>query len=395
MKRILYCLFICALLCAFMAPAAAADFGDGPVCAAYRGDTALFPANSLAGIRAAVQSGAALVSVDAARTKDGGFVLLKDGALSTQCDAAGGNVCDLTLEELTALHLFNADGTPGAEPVASLEAAVDLLPEHAALILDGAWGYREDLTRWAAEHAAADKLYLRTEESAGTVAAFCQEHPDAPQIIGVYTGNVIFNADAHLTTLTQSGCRVVQYQSKNYFNVAFETLLPNRFLKHADARVMVSTFDRNRCGQRSDDILGWDALIAKGYSVIETGDPAGFAAYLAQRDAARSRLTAQLSAAEAVDRSALEATSEKNFSKALAAAQDAAADPYAALSTLQTASADLRAATADLTKQGEASNLKGSWRVTPGKLIVIVVFGALLLLGDVFVFRMRKKEETT
>ena len=206
---------------------------------------------------------------------------------------------------------------------------------------------------------------------------------------------MIFNADAHLTTLTQSGCRVVQYQSKNYFNVAFETLLPNRFLKHADARVMVSTFDRNRCGQRSDDILGWDALIAKGYSVIETGDPAGFAAYLAQRDAARSRLTAQLSAAEAVDRSVLEATSEKNFSKALAAAQDAAADPYAALSTLQTASADLRAATADLTKQGEASNLRGSWQVTPEKLIVIVVFGALLLLGDVFVFRMRKKEETT
>ena len=396
MKRLFHCLIVCALLCLLAVPAAAAesDFADGGlVCAAYRGDPALYPENALAGIRAALDVGASLVSVDAAMTADGEFVLLKDGPLAAQCDADG-VAADLTLRQLTALHLLGPDGTPSAEPVTSLQAAVDALPEDGALILDGLWAQREDLTRWAKEHAAEKQLILRTDEPAKTVAAFCADHPDGPQVIGVYTGNVIFNAAAHLTVLTQCGCGAVQYKSKNFFNVAFETVLPNRFLKRTDARVMVSTADKASCGQRTDDVTGWDELIAKGYSVIETGDPAGFSAYIAQCDAARARLSAQLAAAEKVDRSTLEAVSEKQFSEALTAAQAAASDPAAALSTLQSASAALRSASAALTKKGEVSGLRGSWQVTPGKIVVIIVFGALLLAGEIWLIHMRKKKET-
>ena len=47
-----------------------------------------------------------------------------------------------------------------------------------------------------------------------------------------------------------------------------------------------------------------------------------------------------------------------------------------------------------LTPAGEVSAQKGSLNVTPGKVVVIVVFGALILAGEIFVFRMRKKKET-
>ena len=72
------------------------DNNGGILSISYRGDTASFPKNSLEAIRSAEKSGADMVSVSVAMTKDGVIVLSENEE---------NNISNLTFEEAEKLFL--------------------------------------------------------------------------------------------------------------------------------------------------------------------------------------------------------------------------------------------------------------------------------------------------
>ena len=77
--------------------------------------------------------------------------------------------------------------------------------------------------------------------------------------------------------------------------------------------------------------------------------------------------------------------------KACLTAIDIRSEKRASLSQLQSAQSVLQNELRHLTPADENEVRPGDWQVTPGKIIAIVVFGALLLGFDVFVYKKKKK----
>ena len=70
---------------------------------------------------------------------------------------------------------------------------------------------------------------------------------------------------------------------------------------------------------------------------------------------------------------------------------DIRAEKRASLSQLQAAQSALQNELRLLAPADENEPRLGDWVVTPGKIIAIVIFGALLLGFDVFVYKKKKK----
>ena len=143
---------------------------------------------------------------------------------------------------------------------------------------------------------------------------------------------------------------------------------------------------------RSDDVVGWDDLVSRGFSAIETGNIRGFAAYIAQCDAERQALDAVLWPGETASPDTYSAASFDRYLEAKAEASAVFLNGRASLSQLQSAQSSLKTALRLLTPAGEMDTRKGSFNVTGGKIAVMLIFGGLLLGFDVFVYKKKKKK---
>ena len=383
MKRLMTFALLCAALFCFAFAASAAD--EGLVAVAYRGDTSAYPPNSLKAIEAAFDEGADYVSVSVQKTADGAFVLLEDRALPIQCDAEEDDLSALTLSDVQALHLRNLNGTVSDEPVATLEEALALADGKGGLILDNAWDDRDALHAFLQSQPPANVL-LRTTESAKKALTWKTKSGSKMPVVCVYRSNVVMNAIAHWNRLQTADMPLVQFQSKNYFNVFYQKFTAKRFHEKRSVSALAPTYDPMLCGRRSDDATGWDDLISRGFAAIETGNLRGLLAYIRQTGTERAALEALIEQAEAVPQykgSALE--------KAYLTAIDIRSEKRASLSQLQSAQSVLQNELRHLTPADENEVRPGDWQVTPGKIIAIVVFGALLLGFDVFVYKKKKK----
>ena len=385
MKRLITFALLCAALFCFAVAASAADEG-ALVAVAFRGDTSAYPPNSLGAIEAAFDAGADYVSVSVQKTADGAFVLLEDRALPIQCDAEENDLSALTLSDVQKLHLKNLNGTVSHEPVATLEEALAAAAGKGGLILDNAWAYRDELSAFFGSRSAVIPVCIRTVVSAKHALQWQQESGTVVSVLPVYRGNVVFNAIAHWNYLSTANMPLVQFQSKNYFNVFYQKFTARRF--HANSRVsaLAPTYDETLCGRRPDDVTGWDDLISRGFSAIETGNIRALAAYIRQTETERAALEALIEQTEAVPH-----TKGAALEEAYLTAIDIRAEKRASLSQLQSAESALQSELRLLTLTDENEPRLGDWVVTPGKIIAIVIFGALLLGFDVFVYKKKKK----
>lgn len=80
------------------------------------------PENSLAGIRAAAELGAAFAEVDLRETADGEIVLMHDVTLDRTTTGTGA-VSDYTLDQLRQFFVVDLNGTETGEPIPTLEDA--------------------------------------------------------------------------------------------------------------------------------------------------------------------------------------------------------------------------------------------------------------------------------
>ena len=109
---------------------------------------------------------------------------------------------------------------------------------------------------------------LRTEEKAKGIKEWKNETGSALSVIGVRDGGVIFTSVSHIETLKDEV--LVQYQSKNYFNEMFKGFVTKRFSAEGYPRAIAPMYNADLCGQRTDSDTGWNEMINRGFSVIET-----------------------------------------------------------------------------------------------------------------------------
>lgn len=390
MKRFFTTFAVCLLLCCLAFCAAAAN-ESGLVAVSYRGDTTDAPPNSLGAIEAAFAAGADWVSVSVQKTSDGAFVLLEDASLSSQTDGTDGVAADFDAATVTALHYRNGNGTVSEETVATLEDARAAATGKGGLILDNAWGFRDELNALFGSYGAAVPVCLRTYDSAKKALQWQQESGSVLSVLPVYRGNVVMNAIAHWNRLSAAKQPLVQFQSKNYFNVFYQKFTDKHFFDYADVCALAPMYDENLCGLRSDDVVGWDDLISRGFVAIETGNIRGLAVYIAQCETERQALDAAIWPEETASPDTYSAASYDRYLEAKVEADAVFLNDRASLSQLQSAQSNLKTALRLLTHAGEKDTRKGSFNLTPGRIAVIVIFGGLLLGFDVFVYKKKKK----
>lgn len=331
----------------------------GLMSVSYRGSGTGERENSVAAVSAAVKAGADMVSV--AAEKNGASFFLSD----------------------------TGD---------SFEEAAKAAEDKALLIVDGAWEARDELVSFAKEKGLLSSIALRTNESEKKIASWCKENPDVT-VIGIYCGNIVFNAISHLNTAKKAGQPLVQYQSKNYFNVMYGSFTASRYSAvdgsdgvTANPRALAPMHDENLCGKRGDNIVGWDELFDRGFSVVETRNIKGLVAYINEVEESRKALESSVAAAESADTSKFSSVGAKNLSKALSEAKAVIEDKNKPLSALQSADSALRAALYVPGNENSKSSEKGALNITAGKVCFVVFFGGLILAAQVFVYK--KKEKT-
>lgn len=386
MKRLFTIFAVFALLCCFAFCALAAN-ESGLVAVSFRGDTAEAPPNSIRAIEAAFDAGADWVSVSVQKTGDGRFVLLEDASLASQTDGADGTAADLDTAAVQALHYRNANGTVSADAVATLEDALTAAAGKGGLILDNAWDDRDALNAMIGSRSVAVPVCLRTLDSAKKALQWSSAADCVLGVLPVYDGNVVFNAIAHWNYLSTAKQPLAQFQSKNYFNVFYQKFTDKRFRTAASTAALAPMYDPDLCGQRSDDAVGWDDLFSRGFGAIETGNIRGLAAYVAQCDAAREALR---TLSEQLDEERVSSKGSQ-LEKLGVAAYWLLSDKRASLSQLQNIQSDIKTELRRQGPSGEKNAQKGSFNLTGGKIAVIVIFGALLLGFDVFVYKKKKK----
>ena len=386
MKRLFTIFAVFALLCCFAFCALAAN-ESGLVAVSFRGDTAEAPPNSIRAIEAAFDAGADWVSVSVQKTGDGRFVLLEDASLASQTDGADGTAADLDAAAVQALHYRCLNGAVGADTVTTLEDALAAAAGKGGLILDNAWDNRDELHSFLNTLTAGPDVCLRTPETAKKALQWQRESGTRMFVLPVYKGNVVFNAIAHWNYLSTAKQPLAQFQSKNYFNVFYQKFTDKRFRTAASTSALAPMYDPDLCGQRSDDAVGWDDLFSRGFGAIETGNIRGLAAYVAQCDAAREALR---TLSEQLKEGRVSSKGSQ-LEKLGVAAYWLLSDKRASLSQLQSTQSDIKTELRRQGPSGEKNIQKGSFNLTGGRIAVIVIFGALLLGFDIFVFKKKKR----
>lgn len=369
---------------------------DGIVSISHRGNTAEYPENSLEAVRSAQKIGADLISVSVGQTADEVLVLCDTTVpLSEICNIRTGNVRYLTYSDLSGYRLYDNSGRVSDYTFPTLEKTIRSLG-HSVLILDNAWAYRDEIYSLVKNVGAQDRVILRADVSSKEIAAWTRRNPGL-FVIGVYKANIVFNAVSHFNRLSENGQPLIQYQNKNYFNVSFNSAVTSLFAGQKGARAVAAMYDPDLCGQREDNCVGWSEMIDRGFSAIETNTIESLVNYLQSREEAREALSSLLARAETVDETQFSAVSVKNFRTAYKKAGSVIENTRSSLAETEKAFSGLNESMNNLTFHTTGDVQKGNLNITAGKIIAVVLVGAAILAGEIYVYKMhkprRKKEK--
>lgn len=361
---------------------------------AHRGNTAFYPANSLEAVLSSSEQGADMISISVRKTADDVLVLCEDKPLFAICKTDKSDVSAFTYDELEELKLYSPDGSVSDCTVPKLEVAIDALKQKSILVLDNAWENRDQIYEMCERLDAFESVVIRTNVSSKQIAEWVSSKGEKSMaVIGIYDGNIVFNAISHLSRLSQLGQPAVQFQSKNYFNVMYDSFTSKRYSSNGNARAVAPMYDKNLCGQRGDNVAGWDEMIERGFSVIETNNVVGLNEYISQCESGMNQLKKLFEYTKNVDTSLYSQVSVKNFGEAVRSADEIINASVASLGEIQQCISSLNETMSNLAfNQGEDLQ-KGNFNLSAGKVIAIVVFGGLILAGEIYVHKMQKPKK--
>lgn len=329
------------------------------MCISYRGDTALYEANSKEAVLSAFSKGADFVSVSIRKSHDGTFVLCSE----------------------------NSEETAGVP----LTEMLSLTKDNQVLILDFESGLKDEIYNLIKNENALDKAWLRIKDSASEINQWLGDKTDA-NVIGVTSSFNIFTIRNFVTKLNH--LPAVQLQSKNYFNVMYGSLCYSLYDSRVGTRAVAPMYDPDMCGQRSDSEDGWNDLIKKNFSIIETNNIESLVAYKEHSRQLKESLGAVLQRAENINSESYSLVSRENLADAIENAQALINGGIASNDELQSAASTLQRAINNLTLSHGEDTQKGALNVTAGKVIAAVVMGIVILSAQIYTYKMQKRKKT-
>ncbi|MBQ7862354.1 MAG: glycerophosphodiester phosphodiesterase family protein [Clostridia bacterium] len=363
------------------------------LCISHRGDTEFYPENSLEGVKSALKKGADFVAVNIVKTADGVYFLCEDESLGNVCNAPYESLSQMNAAEAEKYKLYDVYGKETEYKLTSLERLLEKTDSEDGLILDVKPEYKDGVYSVLSEHGALDRVILRVKESSSELVEWAQSKEEKVYVIAVYSGNIIFSTISSVKNMTMAEMPAVQYQSKNYFNVAYGDFFANRYLISENVRAVAVTYSPDLCGQRGDSSDGWNELIKKGYSVIETNNIEAFNEYRKETERLEKAIKELYEKSLAIESDKFSQVSLDNLRKAKAECEALLSGKAFSLDEAQKAYSDLLFALEDMKISTGEVDTRGALNVTAGKVIAAVVVGAALLAGQIFVYKMRRKSK--
>lgn len=374
----------------------ASDFSDGKkniICIAHRGDWHSFPENSAEAINAAAEYDA--VSVDIRLTADGKPVLMADEkvdrmSVDSEGKSVSGKVSSFTLAQLKELYLRESNGGTDKKKttcrIPELKEIYETAAGRTAVMLNVQENDFKTVYDYVKALGKLDETVFRINAKPQKIIELTRDL-DGVNVTGNYQGNIIFLATSAVKKYFAANIYTIEMGSTNGNGILYDNFLMKRFV--GSKRAMVSMVN-GRCGKRADNEAGWDDLISRGYSVIETDFPAELTEYIRKTETAATDLEKNIDIYANTDLSPYTSETEKAFSSALSAAQKTL-DGKSSFSELTDARSALQSAH-DSLKVGAKKNVALKFRFTPGRIIAVVLCAAAFTGGTLF---LRSKREST
>lgn len=374
----------------------ASDFSDGKkniICIAHRGDWHSFPENSAEAINAAAEYDA--VSVDVRLTADSKPVLMADEkvdrmSVDGEGKSVSGKVSSFTLAQLKELYLRESNGGTDKKKttcrIPELKEIYETAAGRTAVMLNVQENDFKTVYDYVKALGKLDETVFRINAKPQKIIELTRDL-DGVNVTGNYQGNIIFLATSAVKKYFAANIHTIEMGSTNGNGVLYDNFLMKRFV--GSKRAMVSMVN-GRCGKRADNETGWDDLISRGYSVIETDFPAELTEYIRKTETAATDLEKNIDIYANTDLSPYTSETEKAFSSALSAAKKTL-DGRSSFSELTDARSALQSAH-DSLKVGAKKNVALKFRFTPVRIIAVVLCATAFTGGTLF---LRSKREST
>ncbi|MBQ4267579.1 MAG: glycerophosphodiester phosphodiesterase family protein [Clostridia bacterium] len=363
---------------------------QGLIAVSYRGDTENYPENSIEAILSAKEIGADMVSVGVQKTKDL-LILAEDENIGNFCNSKSESIsASYWDQDLENCYLYDNSGKLTECKVACLYDALTVA-EDIILILDIDPEDKDTVYDAVQYYDATDRVFLRFRENSDDIVEWVNSKDKKPNVIGIYSGNIIWNAVSHIENLSKVSS-IVHYESKNYFNVMYGSFVADRFSAEGKARALAPAYDRELCGQREDNASGWNELVEKGFSVIETNNIASLVKYIERSDELSASLKKLAEKAEKTELSVYSGVSADNLQKALQRAKSELQKGISSVGELESANSQLLLAMNRLNLSDGYESQKGALNITAGKVIAAVLVGAAILAGQIYVHKMQQEK---
>ena len=328
------------------------------MCISYRGDTALYEANSKEAVLSAFSKGADFVSVNVRKSQNGDFVLCSENAL-----------------EVTGVLL---------------KGMLSALEENQVLILDFDKEYKDEIYTLLKDENALDKAWQRIKDSATEINKWTSDKYDV-NVIGVTSSFNIFTIRSFVKKLNH--LPAVQLQSKNYFNVMYDSWCYSLYSSDEGTRAVVPMYDPDMCGQRSDSEDGWNNLIKKNFSIIETNNIESFVAYKELNFKLKENLITLVAKAKAIDTEVYSLVSKENLADGIETGESLISYGFASNDELQSATSVLQRAVNNMTLSDGTDTQKGALNITAGKVIAALLVGMVILAAQIYTYKMQKRKK--
>lgn len=369
------------------------SFNSEIILIAHRGDWHSFPENSVQAVQAARDYG--IISVDVKLTSDGKAVLMADTTTDRMCvDEKGntvtGSISSFSLTELAAMYLRAANGTVKNEKTdfhpASLEDAASVIDNDSVLMLNLTCADFNAIYGEVQRLGITDRVIFRFSDSNKKIIETVSAVENI-NVCGNYQGNIIFLATSAVADCRKNGINTVELGSKNGHGVLYDNFLMKRF--DSESRAMVSMVN-GRCGKRTDNETGWDDLISRGYSVIETDYPAELSSYIKKIGTAKDELQRYVNLYADTDTAPFTVDTENAFKSALSEAERLISQP-SSLSEIDNARYNLESSYDNLTV-GPKKAVTLSFDITFGRVLAVVLCGGAILASQIFLYKRRVKK---
>ncbi len=366
---------------------------NGIICVAHRGDWHNFPENSIEAVKACAYYDA--VSVDLKVTADNKIVLMADDTVDRMCtdkngNAVSGRVSDYTFAQLSEFRLRRNNGSSDKRMTSSvipqlsdvykeIKGKTVLVLNMDAAIFDTVYAEVKNLV------AQYDVIFRLNGKAKDIIAKFNSTDKDIT-MLGNYQGNIIFIATSDVKKYANAGINTIEMGSKNGRGVLYDNFLMKRF--GGELRAFASMVN-GRCGGRTDNETGWDDLIGRGYSVIETDYPQELTDYIVKTNSAKNTLSVCYDLYSSTDTAPYTTDTEKAFTTALSNAENILSHA-SSMSEIDNARYDLQSAYANLTV-GEKKAVTLSFNFSIGRAIAVILCLAVFIASQIYLFKKRKK----